>query len=285
MRLTRALRGVLRVVIALSIAAFLGKTLQKRWTARRAEKLRRTATAGRSEVFTTNDVEGVPEPVRDYFTNVLQEGQQYVDSVRLEQEGELRLGDADSAWKSFSATQYITVDPPGFFWDASVRLWPLVDLWIRDLYHDGNGSASVTLFGLLPVGGDESNPELNEGELLRYLAEAVWYPTALLPGEGVEWEAVDDSTATATLEYGGVTATLTFHFTEDHKVSKVYAEQRPRRVAASYEPTPWTGHWHDYENRNGISVPTAGEVVWHLPDGDMEAWRGRITDISYDDEW
>lgn len=284
MRLTRALRGVLGVVIALSIGVFIGKTLQKRRTARRTEDLRRIATTGRSEAFTSDDLEGVPAPVRDYFTNVLQEGQQCVDSVRLEQEGKLRLGDADSAWKAFAVTQYVTVDPPGFFWNASVRLWPLINLQISDLYRDGNGSASISLFGVVSIGGDDANSELNEGELLRYLAEAVWYPTALLPCEGVQWEGIDDSTAAATLEYGGVTATLTFHFTEDDEVAKVHAEQRPRRVADGYEPTPWTGHWHDYETRNGMRIPTAGEVVWHLPDGDMEAWRGQITDISCD-EW
>jgi hypothetical protein len=228
------------------------------------------------------DLDEVPQPVRDYFANVLRDGQQYVTTAQLEQEGELRPGDADSEWKPFTATQYITTDPPGFLWDATVRFWPLIDLRIGDRYRDGSGRASVSLLGVLPLGGDEANPELDEGELLRYLAEAVWYPTALLPSEGVEWEAVDDDTARATLEYGGVTATLTFHFNEEDEVTKVHAEQRPRRVDDGYEPTPWTGRWHEYETRNGMHVPTAGEVIWHLPDGDMEAWRGRVTNISYD---
>jgi hypothetical protein len=229
------------------------------------------------------DLDDVPSPVRDYFANVLGDGQQYVNTVHLEQEGELRLGGADSEWKPFTATQYITADPPGFLWDATVRLWPLLDLRIGDLYRGGSGRARVSLLGVLPLGGDEANPALDEGELLRYLAEAVWYPTALLPSEGVEWDAIDDDTAAATLEYGDVTATLTFHFTEDDEVSKVHAERRPRRVDDGYEPTPWTGRWHEYETRNGLRVPTAGEVIWHLPDGDMEAWRGRVTAISYDE--
>jgi hypothetical protein len=55
-------------------------------------------------------------------------------------------------------------------------------------------------------------------------------------------------------------------------------------VAAGYKPTPWTGHWYDYETRNGTLIPTAGEVAWHLLDSDTEAWRGQVTDISYD-EW
>jgi len=247
------------------------------------DELRRTAETNRSDVYTEDDLDGVPKPVRGYFENVLQDGQQYIGSVIVEQEGELRSGGSDSAWKPFTATQYITADPPGFFWDAKVRLWPLTHLRIKDLYLDGKGRANVSLFGLIPLGGDDANPELNEGELLRYLAEAVWYPTALLPSEGVRWEPIDSSTATATVEFGGATATLTFHFTDEDEVSKVHAEQRPRRVDDGYEPTPWTGRWYDYETRNGVRIPTAGEVVWHLPEGDIEAWRGQVTDISYDE--
>jgi hypothetical protein len=238
---------------------------------------------GRTEVFTSEDINGLPDSVSAYFENVLEEGQTYVDSVRIKQEGELRIGDATSSWKSFTATQHITVDPPGFFWNASVSLAPLVKLRIHDLYTGGKGSAEVSVFGVVPLDGADPSPELNEGELLRYLAESVWYPTALLPSEGVRWKEIDDSTAEATLEYGGVSASLTFHFDENDFVTRVHAEERPRRVDDGYEPTPWTGHWHDYETHNGMSVPSAGEVVWHLPEGEMEAWRGSVTDISYDE--
>ena len=281
-RLTRACRGLLAAGLVSLLAIVVGRAVHDRKTARRVERLRRTAETDRTDVFDPADLDTVPEPVRNYFQNVLREGQEYVGSVQLTQQGRLRPGDADSAWRPFAATQYVTTDPPGFFWDATVRLRPLVDLRIGDSYRDGSGRGNVTLLGLLPLGGDEANPELNEGELLRYLAEAVWYPTALLPSEGVEWAAIDDATAEATLTYGGTTATLTFHFNDDDEVTKVHAEQRPRRVGDGYEPTPWTGHWHDYERRNGMRVPTAGAVVWHLPDGDLTAWRGRVTDISYE---
>jgi hypothetical protein len=283
MRRTRALRSALGAVVVSLVAIVVGRAIRDWNTERETAKLRRTADTSRTEVVRMADLDEVPQPVRDYFANVLRDGQQYVTTAQLEQEGELRPGDADSEWKPFTATQYITTDPPGFLWDATVRFWPLIDLRIDDRYRDGSGRASVSLLGVLPLGGDEANPELDEGELLRYLAEAVWYPTALLPSEGVEWEAIDDDTAAATLEYGGVTATLTFHFNEEDEVTKVHAEQRPRRVDGGYEPTPWTGRWHEYETRNGMRVPTAGEVIWHLPDGDMDAWRGRVTAISYDE--
>ena len=50
---------------------------------------------------------------------------------------------------------------------------------------------------------------------MRYLAEAVWYPTALFPGQGVQWKAVNDSSAFGTLTDGDVSITLLFTFGKD----------------------------------------------------------------------
>ena len=283
MRATRILICVTRTIIALLIVLFAGIIWRQRETARRMDELRRPANTKREIVFTTDALEGLPVPVRAYFENTLQVGQPYIDSVRLKQNGKLRLGDASSSWRPFTATQYVTVDPPGFFWDASITLVPFVSLRIRDLFRDGNGSAEVSLSGIIPLDRGEPSRELNEAELVRYLAETVWYPTALLPSEGVQWEPIDDRTAKATTDHGDVSASLTFSFNEDDEVTRVYTEERYRRVEDGFEPTPWSGYWHNYQRRNGIRIPMGGEVVWHLPDGDLEAWQGQLTEIHYDE--
>lgn len=283
MRTARVLKATTGAVVALLMAVLARIFWLRRVTARRIDELRRSANTERKTVFTTADLEGLPAPVRAYFENTLQEGQSYIDTVRLKQNGKLRLGDASSSWRRFTATQHVTVDPPGFFWDASISLAPFVSLCIRDLFRDGNGSAEVSLFGIVPLDRGEPSQELNEAELVRYLAEAVWYPTALLPSEGVQWEPIDDRTAKATIDHGDVSASLTFSFNEDDEVTRVYTEERYRRVEDGFEPTPWSGYWHNYQRRNGIRIPMEGEVVWHLPDGDLEAWQGQLTEIHYDE--
>jgi hypothetical protein len=283
MRTARLFERIAGAVVALLVVVLVGIVRCRRETARRVDELRESANRGREAVFTPEELAGLPTPVRAYFEATLEEGQPYIDSVRLRQAGELRLGDASSSWRPFTATQYITVEPPGFLWDASISLGPFISLRVRDLFRDGRGSAVVALFGVVPLDSAESTPQLDEGELIRYLAEAVWYPTALLPSEGVRWESVDERTATATVEDGDITASLTFSFNEENEVTQVYTESRHRRVAGGFEPTPWSGYWRAYERRNGVRIPTEGEVVWHLPDGELNAWRGRVTEISYDD--
>ncbi|HUG25440.1 DUF6920 family protein [Piscinibacter sp.] len=46
----------------------------------------------------------------------------------------------------------------------------------------------------------------------RFFAEMAWYPTALLPSQGVRREAIDDRSANATIVDGRLTLTLVFRF-------------------------------------------------------------------------
>jgi hypothetical protein len=282
------------VTLATALALVgLGRRREARATERLVDRLR----AGSAEVGERGnasepgaDRPDLPEPVERYFDAVLPGDPRRARSVRIEQEGRLRVGGLDSPWKPFAATHRATGRRPGFVWDATVSVLPLTAVRVRDAFVDGEASSRVTLFGVLPLGSAAGSRELDEAALQRYLAEAVWYPTALLPENGVSWEGIDDRTARATLTYGETTASLTFHFAEErlHKegeevalVERVHTERRYRAVGNGFEPTPWTGLWRDYEDRGGVLVPTAGEVVWHLPEGDLHAWRGRVTSVDF----
>lgn len=124
-------------------------------------------------------------------------------------------------------------------------------------------------------------PEAAQGELMRFLAEAVWYPTALLPSQGIRWEA-DAGSAKATLTDGVTTASLVFQFNEEGLISGVRAAARPRTVNGALVATPWKGRFWGYDMRDGMRVPLEGEVAWELPEGSWPYWRGRATEITYD---
>ncbi|WP_137286390.1 DUF6920 family protein [Halorussus salinisoli] len=250
-----------------------------RANARLVDELYSDADLPSERVFTEEDVEGLPDPVRRYFETVLTEGQRYVGEVRLEQRGEFRLGDEEAGWKPLTATQHFTVGPPGFVWDAEIELLPLVSVRVVDAYAAGEGFLRAKLLSTVTVAEADPSPEMNAGELLRYLAEAVWFPTALLPSAGVEWEAVDDRSARATITDRGTTASLAFHFDDRNRVERVHAERRYRMEDDAF--APWTGYFRDYRERNGILVPTDARVAWDLPDGESSYWRARITDIDH----
>ena len=223
-------------------------------------------------------LDGLPDPVRSYFEAVIRDGQSPVRTVEIEQAGEFRLGGRTGDWKPMTATQYYTVSPPGFVWDAAIETFPLVPARVVDAYEDGDGTLEARILSLIPVAKAGPSPEMNEGELLRYLGEAVWFPTALLPSTGVAWEAIDAQSARATLEDGSNTASLVFHFDDEWLVDRVTGE-RYRQDDDRY--APWVGSFDAYEWHDGFRIPTQASVEWDLPDGPLPYWRAQIEAVEY----
>ncbi len=81
---------------------------------------------------------------------------------------------------------------------------PGLPVRVHDAYVAGEGILHASLLGLFPVVDMRGTSDVAEGELMRFFAEAAWYPTALLPSQGVRWEAVDDNSAYATLTEGDI---------------------------------------------------------------------------------
>lgn len=276
----RALRGVGLLVGTLAVVLLVGRARFERTTAQFVDHLDATADSRADEVFTPDDLDGVPEPVSRYLDAVIEDGRPYVDAVRLDQRGEFRLGGATGAWKPLEATQRFSVDPPGFVWDADIRFAPFVSTRVVDRYTDGEGSLRATLLSAVPVASADPGPAMNDAELQRYLAESVWFPTALLPTQGVDWEPIDDRSARATIEDRGNTASLVFHFSDADEVERVSTDRRYRQEDDSF--APWTGSFHDYRRRDGVHIPMDAEVAWSLPDGDQSYWRASVERIQYE---
>ena len=268
-------------LVGLVAALFISKTRLDRENARLVDELLADAGPEPGRVFRLEDLVRLPEPVQRYLGHVLTDGQPHARTVRVRQSGEFLMGDAAGAWKPFTATQHFTVDPPGFFWDASITMAPLLPVRVIDAYRGGEGTLRAKILSVVPVVDSEPGPEMNAGELVRYLAETVWFPTALLPGGGVEWQSINERSARATLEHLGTTVSLVFFFNDRDEVERVFAETRYREVDGAFEPTPWTGRFSNYQLRNGMLIPLDGEVAWNLPSGDLTYWRGHVEEIEH----
>jgi len=238
----------------------------------------RPQPAGR---FDAHELEGLPAPVARFFAAALTPGQATRAAARIEWSGEFRTAEADDSWRPFAATQTYSARPPGFVWDARIRMAPGLTVRVRDSYVDGAGSMRGAILGLVRIVDVHDTPEIAAAALQRYLAEAVWLPTRLLPSQGVVWTPVDDSTAVATLEDGSTRVALEFRFDAAGDVVSVFTPARLRAVRGGFEPTPWRGRFFEHAARDGMRIPLAGEVEWQLPDRPLPYWRGRVVDLSW----
>jgi hypothetical protein len=231
--------------------------------------------------YDPREITGLPGPVQRYFRTALQPGQRMLAAVTLGHAGTFNMSARGERWFVFTSNQRVVLARRGFDWDAHIRLLPGLSFRVHDAYVAGEGILNARLLGL-PVVNLHGTPELARGELMRFLAEAAWYPTALLPSQGVQWTPVDDRHARATLADSDTRVTLTFGFGADGLIESVRAEDRGRTVAGKVVPTPWEGRWTHHAQRDGMRVPLEGEVAWILPDGPKPYWRGRITRLEYE---
>lgn len=277
-----ALYILLAALLAISGALVSGAFRWRGLTRSRLAQLDAQRRTPIPATYSRAELEGLPAPVQRYFRAVLRDGQPIITRARLTQRGEFLQHEAEDGWRPFTATQTILTRPPGFLWDARIQAGPGVAVHVHDAYIAGEGMLQGALLGLVTLLDLSGTPEAAEGELMRYLAEAVWVPTALLPSQGVQWAPVDDARALATLVDGETSVSLVFAFGEDGLVTSVFAAARPRTVDGAMVSTPWEGHFADYVERDGMMVPAWGEVEWQPEGRGLPYWRGRIVEVTYE---
>lgn len=230
-------------------------------------------------------IEALPAPVQRYLRLVLRDRQPLARRTRIEWDGEFRLIEerrTDAAWRPFEATQVFTFPPPGFVWDARIRMAPLIDIRVRDSYVAGRGAMQGAAFGVVRIVDAGGARELDEGALQRLLGECVWLPAALLPGGALQWTAMDDTHARATLTDAGHSVSMEFEFAQTGEIVGAFTPHRYRSRGNEFVSTPFGGVYRRYEDRGGVLVPAEAEVYWMLQGKRVPYWRGQLRTIAFD---
>ncbi|MEM9556415.1 MAG: DUF6544 family protein [Acidobacteriota bacterium] len=292
-------------------ARHLGEARWRRRVAERTARLKAAAGASEPEALDApKSGEILPEAVARYlaFAGVSEALDEVPERgplrrARLRQRGMFRLLDpakpSAAAWKRFEATQYMSAVPAAFVWDAAVHMAPAVTVRVCDGFVAGSGAMRAELAALVPLVDATPCAELDAGSLQRFLAEAVWLPTALQPSPTLRWSPLDDTPdeacviggirprARATLRSGDTEVTLDFTFDRRGAVIETRG-LRYRDVRGRAVETPWVCRYFDWVSVGGVRVPRRGEAAWVLPDADGELteqayWRGRVVELEFDD--
>lgn len=234
-------------------------------------------TQATPEMITEERIQSLPPIVQTWLRRSNALGKPRIQTVHLHQKGEMRTT-PEGKWTPVEAEQYFTTDPPGFIWVADVEMMSFLHLAGRDKYKDGKGHMLIKALSLLPV-ADATGAETDQGTMLRYLAEIIWFPTAAL-SDYITWEQVDATSAKATMTYGDVTASGVFTFNQAGDMLYFEADRYyDRKEGATLE------RWHienaDYKEMNGIRIPVKSAVSWKLKEGDFTWYQLEITKIEY----
>jgi hypothetical protein len=278
LRIALAVVAVLTGLIgAAVVASIAGTSTWTRATQAAVDALASSPAAPAAQrLFLHQSTNALPPPVARYLRAAVTDIHPIVRSAIATQEAEFFI---NGAWRPLRATQHFTVAPPGFVWDARISMAPLLDVSVRDAYVLGRGAMQASLLGVYALADQADTPALNAGALQRFLGEAIWFPTALLPSAAVTWAPRDERSAVATLRDGATAVSLAFEFA-DGKVRTISGD-RFRESRGRYTLEPWRIECGEHAEREGMTIPLRCEVSW-ITNGRAEPyWRGRITAIAY----
>jgi hypothetical protein len=267
------------LIALIGLASLYGRYQWRLGTDRLRTQLTRGQKSIQPKTYDPKELEGLPATVQRFFRAVLKDGQPIVAAANLSQRGLFNMSETENKWSPFTATQLVTTQHLGFDWDARIQMAPGVSAFVHDSYVLGEGKLHASLLGLLTVADVGNTPQAAQGELLRFFAEMPWYPTALLPSQGVRWEAIDDTSARATLTDGATTVSLVFRFNAEGAIETMRAEARNRDALTTM---PWNGRFWEYAVRNEMLIPLQGEVGWEYPEGTRLYYKGKVTEINYE---
>ncbi|MCF8309518.1 MAG: hypothetical protein K9I68_10965 [Bacteroidales bacterium] len=262
------------IILALGILFIISQTGNKMANAQNNNDvmaLFSNAATFEGKTFSYDQLEGLPAPVQRYFKHVLPQGQPYVESVRLKHDGRFKSG-VDKDWTDIKGEQYFTSATPGFLWVGKTSLFTARDMYICD-----QGRLVVKLFSLVKV-VDEKGSHVDQGELLRWLGESVWFPTNLLPRKNLEWSPINDTSARVTFSHNGISVFLDVFFNENDEIVRLETE----RYMEKNRLEKWSGELSDYREVNGMKIPMHIQASWDLKEKTHTYADFQIQNIEFD---
>ncbi len=258
--------------LAVPVAALLaGRWLAARQMRQHVADLFSQVETGPAKTYDPAQLTGLPAPVQRYFRHVLKPGQPYVRSVRLRHDGQFKT-DLKKDWMDITGEEYFVADKPAYIWNGTTTWFSACDQYVA-----GRGSLTVRLLGAVPI-QHASGPTVDEGELLRWLAETIWFPTSLLPGGPAIWSPIDDNSATLTLSDNGLTVSCQMHFNEKGEIVRYQAQ----RYSDMTHRLPWTGQASDYREVDGVRIPFHASAAWVIDGVEQPYAQFTVRDIEYD---
>lgn len=206
-----------------------------------------------SNVFTADMVADLDEPVQRYFLYAIAPETPLAAYAELEMNGSFRLK-PDSDWLPMQASQIISASD-GFVWKANIGK-KLMQFSGADYYARNKGRIKFSLWGLIPL-VDAKSEDIDRSSVGRLCIEYVWLPSALLPHNGVVWQAISANNIQANFEIDSEPITLNLTIDRDGRLlSLSVARWGENAEDKNWQYIPFGGKVEAEQTFGGYTIPS-----------------------------
>jgi hypothetical protein len=220
------------------------------------------------ELVEERSLASLPEPVQRYLRFMGVVGKPRDVSLRASFKARFRLDPGE--WRECEVLLYDTrlrLSRVARVFYMQLSLKGLLSVTARDTYLQGQGRMRVKAFDWVPI-VDGRGYELDVGELVTYLNDAVLMAPSLLLGPETSWTALDAQSFAVTLRDGALSVTARVWLDErgapkDFSTTDRFFDGPDGKRARTEWRTPVSG-WQDAFGRK---LPTRAQAVWQLASG------------------
>jgi hypothetical protein len=242
-------------IVVLVAALQLWRWMDSRAAAAAWERLA-ARRADRPVRFDLTIVAKLPEPAQRYFRFTIMPGTALGTAVEIEMGGQLSLGTKEAPRYQPMRAHQILAPPHGYVWrlDAGRGFMRVMGSDGMDADHSW---VRFWLMGVAPVVRAGGNPDHLRAAFGRAVAEAAfWAPAALLPCQGVAWEALDADTARATMAHRGMMQAVDIHVDDEGRPRWVMIQRwTDANPDKRFQAQPFGGYLSDFREVAGYRLP------------------------------
>jgi hypothetical protein len=226
--------------------------------------------------ITEEELKNLPSCVQKWIRQSGSVGKTFPSRVRIRQKGSLRTS-PKGMWMDFSATQYVSLNSPGFVWNANINIYGIFRIAGRDKFMRGHGHMLIKPLYLFSA-VNSAGPEIDQGSMLRFLGELSWFPYAAAR-DYLSWEEVDANSARVTMTYGDQQVSGQFFFDDSGRFVRFEA-LRYGDFDGEFRQETWAVTTTRYRAFRGVTIGSGNEVTWKLSEGDFKWLRLNITSLD-----
>ena len=241
----------------------------------RAELLERTK-AIEPAVFSEALSEHLPEPLKRHISLCGYMGTPVpVNADVYWSESWLKMS-PEKDWVKLHTSQFNAVKPIG---RVALMKFETMPVAARDLYRDGYGEMNGKLLNLIRVVFDNSK-ETAQSALITAFCEFMFIPGYLLL-DNVKWEQLSPHAVKGTLKDNGIEVTGVFYFDEEGLFSHFVTDDRYYTIGKNkYKKVKFSAAVESYKKQGNLTICEKVKIIWHLPEGDFEYYKGIIDRID-----
>jgi hypothetical protein len=234
-----------------------------------AARLKTPTVAGAA--VTDAEINALPPVVRRYLEFMGVPGRPRDWSLRAHLFGRFRPSPTQP-WMPLESWQYNSALDVARFFHLRIHLYGVLPVIARDEYSHGRGRMKATALRMATL-VDARGHELDVGELVTYVNDAILMAPSMLLGPTTSWHALsDDAFEVRFRDCGHV---VTAQVTIDERGAPREFATTDRFIQDPYHPdhpfvrTRWSTPIDGWRIMDGRPLPTAATAIWHLPQGDF----------------